>query len=63
MVGLVQYLIWLCVDVLHSCPGYPNRNAANVALRTVRSWLDESENANKVETMSTLCSNCFLYFL
>ena len=28
--------------------GYPNREAANVALKTVREWLETEDNADKV---------------
>ncbi len=32
--------------------GYPNENAARVALQTVRTWLDVPENAAKVRLRS-----------
>ncbi|XP_062503602.1 ADP-ribose glycohydrolase MACROD2-like isoform X2 [Corticium candelabrum] len=43
----IRSLAFCCIST--GIYGYPNRNAANVALRTVRSWLDESENANKMD--------------
>lgn len=43
----VRTLAFCCIST--GIYGYPNRQAANVALRTVRMWLEVPGNANKID--------------
>ena len=48
--------VYCCVHIyLHALcflltPGYPNEEAAHVALETTREWLQTDNNADKVQT-------------
>ncbi len=46
--------VCVCVRV-----GYPNEEAAHVALKTVREWLEK--NSDKVTTVSSLCKFYLLH--